>query len=135
MAAIQTVIIINITISSALLIVLFSDLNTIELIFAIQPFNVYKLFSACALSLIGFLESSLCLKSIKSQTRSCNSLRKKLYEFEEKFSLYTLHKENKLKFSIHLTKIGASVTTITFFTFIFALFNQIINPLYLFFLL
>lgn len=117
MAAIQTVIIINITLSSAILIILCSDLNIIDLILSNNLDNFHSLGAACILSLIGFIESSLCLVSTISQSHSCKILRKKLYDFEIKFSLYTLHSKNQLKLPIILTICGTIITTVTFLFF------------------
>lgn len=117
MAAIQTVIIINITITSAILIILCSELRTLEMVFNNNEFNIYSVISSFILSFVGLFESILCLKSIKSQNQACEELRLILLEVENKFDLEKIHEKNKLKNSIQYTKLGSGITVIAFLLF------------------
>lgn len=117
MAAIQTVIIINITITSAILIVLCSELRTIEMVFNNETFNIYSVVSSFVLSLVGLLESLLCLNSIKIQNEACEKLRLVLLNIEKEFKIVKIHEKNRLENSIKYTTIGSWVTVIVFALF------------------
>ncbi len=111
MAAIQTVITICTTISSAILVVVCSN-N----IWSDNKFDVVGN-GFCPMLILLFttiIMNLCCFISIISQMCACKNLRDTLYEIEQELNLYEMHKTNKFKISFILTIIGSATTLITF---------------------
>ena len=111
MAAIQTVITICTTISSAILVVVCSN-N----IWSDNKFYVVGN-GFCPMLILLFttiIMNLCCFISIISQMCACKNLRDTLYEIEQELNLYEMHKTNKFKISFILTIIGSATTLITF---------------------
>lgn len=112
MAAIQTVITISTTISSAILVVICSEISLVNSLLAnsidksVLPL-IILLFVATILNIC-------CIISIKVQISACEVLRKKLYSIEKKFKLYPMHAKNKLKPSLFMTLLGSSTSLAAF---------------------
>lgn len=116
MAAIQTVILINITFSSVIIVVLSAELRLYDIIFG----NLDKKFESYALaslivSFLAFVHTVACLISIVSQIRSCQLLREELCRFERHLLYYRTHETNKLTMSFVVTIISSAIT-IAFFS-------------------
>lgn len=114
LAAIQTVIIICVTFSSAVIVVLCTELSVFDIMFGKIDENA-NIISALILSVMAFFHSLFCLISIESQAKSSEDLRKILFKLELKYKIYTMHSKNKLKIPIRVTKISTAITTIFFF--------------------
>ncbi len=115
MAAIQTVITISTTISSAILVVICTQDDLVKTLLATAPNKevlplVILLFVATILNLC-------CLISIKVQISACEVLRKELHSIENKHRLYPMHRKNKLKLSFIVTILG-SLTNLVAFLFL-----------------
>lgn len=111
MAAIQTVITICTTISSAILVVVCSN-N----IWSDNKFDVVGN-GFCPMLILLFttiIMNLCCFISIISQMCACKNLRDTLYEIEQELNLYEMHKTNKFKISFILTIIGSATTLVTF---------------------
>lgn len=105
MAAVQTVITICTTISSAILAVICSEKDF---------FNENDFYPMIILFFTTIVLNLCCLISIIFQMRSCEKLRVKLYKIEKELNLYEMHKRNNFKPSFVLTIIGSAITLVAF---------------------
>ncbi len=124
LSSIQTVIIINTTFSSAIMVVLGVQLSIFN---SLNNSSKSYTLAAMLLSFLAFIESLFCVISIWHLAKGCEDLRKTLYSFEEELGLFPMHKINKIKVSIILTIICCLITTIAFFIcFLFTIFKLIL---------